>query len=612
MSLVSNFNESQIKAILHKEGAMVVVAGPGSGKTTVITNRVVKLIDDGIDESRILVISFTKSSAQDMKNRFLYLVEKAHTDVTFATFHRLFYMVLRSNPKYKNAELLNEIEKEKSIREICVNNKIYFEKDTLSEFLKEYTLLKSKCYKENEKVEYFFSKNEFYKIYCFYESFKKENGYIDFDDMISLAYYELLENKEFRKLWQSKYDYVLIDEFQDINEVQYKSVRLILNHDNFFIVGDDDQSIYGFRGSNPSFLLDFKSDYPKAKSIALSTNYRSTNNIINFTNKVIKENENRLDKDIVGVRDGDVGLSLLSSETVFDESRFIAKKILKLHEKGVSYEEIAVLFRINMQASVLVETFLEFNIPFIVKDGFYNIHKHFIFRDFIAYINLANDPNNKEQARLIVNRPNRFISKILVEQMCKADGSFVENIIKLSGLPEWRLKRIFEFKAHLVNIKNKAPYDAFKYFLNVIGYDEFLVEYAENRKVNLKEYYKIIDELKEEMKRHTTFEDYFKHIEEVETYLQENKENLTGVTLATLHSAKGLEFDSVFLISAVEGLIPYERDSHKYDLEEERRLFYVGLTRAKNKLFVSIIKEKNDEKAEMSRFMKNIIKVKKG
>ncbi len=608
MNEISKFSVNQKKAILHKEGPMMVVSGPGSGKTTVIANRVKKLVQNNVLENDILVITFTKNSADDMTQRYLNLVDSSYTKVTFCTFHKFFYLILRSLPKYSDIKLLYDNEKNNCIKKIFKKLKVTADDEVLNNFESEVTLLKSKASKNNEILIDFFSNRSFASVYEEYEKFKKENNYIDFDDMIYLAYYELLENQNLLEFWKQRFEYVLIDEFQDINEIQYKAIKLILQNDNFFVVGDDDQSIYSFRGSSPRFLIQFKKDFENVKEVHLDINYRSTEQIISLTNVIIKENVERLEKDIKGVGRKGKNPVILSSKNPIEESRFIAKKIQSLREEGCDYEDIAVLFRTNIQARSIVDALIDYNIPFVVKDGFLSIHKHFIFKDFVNYINFAKDNSNVLCGKAIINKPNRYISRTLVDEMSKHSGSIVDNIIHKSNLPEWRLEKINELKFHIKALENKNPFDAFKYFCNVIDYEEYLIEYATQRKTKVSEYFDVLEELKDEMKRFETFEEYFKYVEDIEEQMIKNKNNIKGVLLSTLHSSKGLEFDTVFIASVVDGIIPYEKSVSENNLEEERRLFYVGLTRAKNNLFISTVLEKNEKKTEVSSFLKKLIK----
>ncbi|MFV0519036.1 MAG: ATP-dependent helicase [Lachnospirales bacterium] len=608
MFLDNNFSINQKKAIDHFNGPMIVVAGPGSGKTTVIGNRVVELINKGVKEDEILVITFTKNSADDMKNRFFSIANIDETKVNFSTFHKLFFLVLRSFSKYKNINILNDNFKLELIKKIFQENSFFCDEESLADFQSEVTLLKSKCSRDTEDIKYYFSKDFFSAVYIKYEEFKKENNYIDFDDMIYLAYYELLENEKLLKFWQEKYSYVLIDEFQDINEIQYKGIKLLYNKNNFFIVGDDDQSIYSFRGASPKFFMDFKQDFPNACEIHLDVNYRSTEQIISLTNAIIIDNNKRLDKNIVGTSRSGKNPVILTSLSTFDENRFIAKKIDTLVQNGVEVTEIAVLYRTNMQGQGIVDALMDYNLPFVIKDGFRSIYNHFIFKDFIAYYNAASNIDYNKNIFRIINKPNRYLGKALLEDMDKLEGNILNNILYKSNLPEWRLESTKELMYHLKNISNKKPCDAFKYFCNVINYEEYLLEVASQRKTRASEYFKVLQELKDDMERFESFAEYFDHIEKLEMEILKNKDNLEGIILSTLHSTKGLEFDTVFIAGVNEGIIPYDKGIKEGNIEEERRLFYVGLTRAKNNLFISMISNKNDKSIEMSTFIKKLIK----
>ncbi len=612
-------NKNQTEAILHNKGPMMVLSGPGSGKTTVITYRIKNLIENlYIDPKDILVITFTKAASEEMKERF-YNICNDRYNVCFGTFHSYFFRIIKDYYKYNLNSILADFEKIEIIKQIINKNNIFVDnyEDFMQDIISEISLVK------NEMIHpsYFESKcaknDDFYTIYREYENIKRENKKIDFDDMLTNCYTLIKNDENIRNFWKNKYKYILIDEFQDINRIQYECIKMLIgDENNIFIVGDDDQSIYGFRGSRPDFLLSFSKDFPLVKNVILNVNYRSTNQIINLCNNIISDNKNRYEKHIIGTDKSFKTPILLRSYDTYEEAKKIVEKIQHL-KKDYSLEEIAIIYRTNLQARVIVEKLMDYNIDYQLKDKIPSIYDHFIAKDIIAYLNIAINKNDNKSFIRIANKPKRFLNKDIIlnaVDICKNEQSAIEYLYCKTSLKSWQLENINNLLFHIGQIKTKKVYDAIKYIFNNIGYEDYLKEYADFKNINIKGLIEVFNELLESSKEYNSLQEYLDYISSLKTeMIKKSKEQQIqkGVVLTTMHSAKGLEFDVVFVISCVDGIIPHERSKSNEDIEEERRLFYVALTRARKLLYISILKTKYENNMVQSRFLNKVIKFKR-
>ena len=407
--------------------------------------------------------------------------------------------------------------------------------------------------------------------------------------------------------WQagrSGFRYILIDEFQDINQIQYDTIRLLAApENNLFIVGDDDQSIYRFRGARPEIMLNFKKDYPEAETVTLVENYRSVENIIRAAGKVIKNNHARYPKDIHGVREKGEPIEIHGFVNQGQENGFVLEKVREYQKKGVALRDMAVLFRTNTAARPLVEKFMEYNIPFQMRDSLPNIYEHWIAQDLITYIHMAQGSRKRQDFLKIANRPKRYLSRDVLQD---SEISFL-SLRRAYEDKDWMLDRLDKLESDLTVISRLKPYAAVNYIRNGVGYEEYLSEYAEYRHIRVEELLEVLNELQEAAKGFDSFEDWFQHMEEYkETLKNQNREKNReedAVTLTTLHSSKGLEFPVVFIVDINEGTIPHRKATLEADLEEERRMFYVGMTRAKDRLHLYYAKERYGKKQDVSRFL---------
>lgn len=602
-----DLNPSQASAIRHKEGPMLVLAGPGSGKTLVITERTRYLIEEcHISPSNILVITFTKAAATEMKERFQRRMGRV-CPVTFGTFHAVFFMILKHAYHYTAENIMKEEQKFQWIREIVTKHKLEYEDETefLTAILGEISAVKN----TGIEIAHYYSKNcaetVFRRIFNEYQEYLYRHGKIDFDDMLVYTKELFLERKDILSAWQKKYPYILIDEFQDINKIQYDVVKLLAgDSQNLFAVGDDDQSIYRFRGAKPEIMLHFKEDFKEAETVLLDTNYRSTVPIVTAAGNVIKYNKERFPKKIQAAGGDGAAVEYLLFEGQREENARIIWDIQEAIDHGANYRDFAILFRTNMQPRFLMEQLMAYNIPFRTRDSIPNLYEHWLAKDLFAYIRIAMGSRERRDFLQIMNRPKRYISRDSLDEPTVAfdvwEWYYEEQ--------PWVAKRIGQLEHDIKVLERLSPYAAINYIRKAIGYDEFCAEYADYRRMKVEDLYDVLDELQESAKEYKDYDGWFSHIETYTKELQEvyrlQNQNMESVTLATLHSAKGLEYENVYLIDVNEGVMPYKKAVLDTEIEEERRMFYVGMTRAKKNLHLFAVKKRNNKDAEISRFIK--------
>lgn len=612
----ADLNDRQRYAVFHNKGPMMVLSGPGSGKTMVIIHRVNVLVSKyNVDPSSILVITFTKAASIEMKERFYKSFNNIY-GVNFGTFHSYFFRIIKSYYKYEVSDIISDNDKIKILKNIIYSLDISFddEEEFLQDIINEISLVKNELIPPILFDSMITDSNSFYLIYKQYEAIKEKEGKIDFDDMLIKCYNLLRENNQVREFWQNKYKYILIDEFQDCNKVQYECIKMLVSDEcNLFIVGDDDQSIYGFRGSKPDYLLNFPNEFNNVEKVVLNTNYRSTEQIINLSNHIISENKTRYEKNIIGTKRYGKCPILLRCYDINEEAKIIVDKINKFKNK-IPLEQIAIIYRTNIQARAIAEELMNYNMDFQIKDLVPSIYEHFIARDIFAYLTLAMNPLEYNCFLRIANKPKRFLSKDLLNQakeISKNGKSILKNIYSIPDIKNWQIEKISELEYHLSNIKSKKTYDAIKYIFKIVGYEEYIESYSEFKKIKSDGLFDIANEILESSKSYDDILGYLTHIEDIRFELKENSykiDNQKGIVLTTMHSAKGLEFDLVFVIGCVEDIIPHKKSISKEEIEEERRLFYVALTRAKNFLYISVVENRYEVKVKPSRFLNKLIK----
>lgn len=605
------FNQAQKKAVSHGEGPCLVLAGPGSGKTLTIVNRIKYLLEEyKVRPEEILVVTFTRFAAAEMKSRLCALMGKQTLPVTVGTFHGIYYGILKWAYRMGQQNILSEEEKYQILRSAAGKQKmeVFDEEDFIQDIAAEIGKIKNNRIDPDEFVSEKCSADAFREIYREYERQRKKLRKIDFDDMLVLCCELFTSRPDVLAAWQKKFRYILIDEFQDINRIQYDVIRMLaLPENNLFVVGDDDQAIYGFRGADSSLMFRFREDYPEAAQILLGTNYRSTANIVRNSLKVIEHNEHRFQKDLKAFRDNGACIHVQELKDPNEEAQYILDEIEKKEQEGTAPEKIAVLFRIHTDARPVVEALLERHISFQMKEHLPNLYNHFIGKDIQAYFRLALGERKRQDFLQVMNRPKRYIGR---DSLSGNTVSF-EEIRKFYCDREWMMDRVDQFEWDVKMLKKMAPYAAIQYIRKRIGYDDFLKDYALTHNVNKADLFDVLSEIEEAAKPYASIEDWFVHVQEYTEMLRlkERQRSLKqeGVRLMTIHAAKGLEFDAVFLIEANEGRIPYKKAKTEKETEEERRLFYVAMTRAKDLLKICYVKTKNGKEVSPSRFVEELL-----
>lgn len=612
-------NRGQDEAIKHGNGPCMVLAPPGSGKTLIVTERTRYLIEEsGVRPDQILVITFTRFAAREMKERFERLTAGKNYSVTFGTFHSIFYGILKCAYGIGANNLMSEKESSVLLQEVLDRTDIEStpevedEEELVRELLREVGIVKNGlCHLKDFHSKYL-TQDEFAEVFRSYEHQKKELKKFDFDDMLVQCYALFRKKPEILQGWQKRFQYILIDEFQDINRVQYEVIRMLAApRYNLFVVGDDDQSIYGFRGAKPELMLYMKQEFPSLRTISLTVNYRSTEFITGAAARVILHNDTRFYKRVQSFRGRGQNVHVQEVLDEQEEAQYVTEEIQKKMDQGIKPGEIAVLFRAAVQARMISEILSEHRIPFEMRDYVTNFYRHFIVKDMMAYLQLAAGKRDRSLFLTICNRPLRYLARNSMENR---QVNF-EDLRKFYCDKDWMLDIIDQFDVDVRMMKNMAPYAAIQYIRKKIGYDDFLKEYAEKHQISWKQLMDVMAELEERSKNFKSYDEWEIHIAKYTQELEEQQakarkikgERENKVQLMTIHSAKGLEFEDVFVIHANEGEIPHQKAEKKDEIEEERRLFYVALTRAKNNLCISYITQKNGNSIKPSRFVEELL-----
>ena len=609
-----HFNKNQIKAVSHKSGPAMVLAGPGSGKTTIITHRVKNLIKSGVSPEKILVVTFTKAAAIHMQKKFFHIMQEenrlcAGCPVSCGTFHSIFFKILKHTKKYSGQDILTENMKYQILREIVIRKKINV--SSMNDFLQtisgEISNVKGNMINMHAYEPKSRNREDFQCIFREYEKELDVGGKIDFDDMLLKCFQLFVDNPEILKQWQKNFQYILVDEFQDINYVQYQIIRMLsLPENNLFVVGDDDQSIYGFRGSSPKFMFQFEEDFPRAEKIILNINYRSAPEIVALSEVLISHNQNRFQKNIQsGLEEkGKPDVKLFKNQS--DQLDYLAERIKKLKRKGIGFNEMAILVRNNAQISTIQKYLSERE---IVVSGGQNkkaIYQNMVAKDIINYVKASlnyekTDFRENEEFIHILNKPPRYISR----QVIAHDKMDFHNLKKVYNHSVEIKKNIEKLEFDLSMIAKLKPLAAIMYIEKGVGYENYLMEYAKNKGVKLSVLKKQMEEIKNDSQRYDTLEKWLESISEKKEVKKENEGK--NVHIMTMHHAKGLEFEAVFIVDVNQGIIPSSRAVRNKDYEEERRVFYVAVTRAKSVLDIYAVTESLGSKIEPSMFLNEII-----
>lgn len=616
---------AQTQAITHGEGPMLVLAGPGSGKTFVITRRIQYLIEyHHVRPEQILVITFTKAAATQMQERFVELTSNQYYPVSFGTFHAFFYQILKQTYSFNASSILRESDKRKYIQEIlrhmpkeladeqcmltasmCCGEEETNE-DMLQRLLSEISKVKNLELALTEYESSICTKNVFTYIYEQYNSLNIRRNRLDFDDMVLLCLKLLRDRPDVLSKWQARFPYLLIDEFQDISPAQYEAVRLLsAPHNNLFIVGDDDQSIYGFRGSNPKLMLGFSSYYPDAEQVVLDRNFRSKPDIVAHASNLISYNRNRFRKEPLAAQKEAGIFRVMSFENRAEQTRSIITLIRQyMKQPEAEYKDIAVLYRTNTYAAMLADCLLSENIPFVMQDRPQNIYQSQTAKDILAYIRYAQKEDDVASFYRIMNRPSRYIRR----ESVPVKPFTMQELLANNREKDYVIHNVLTLYNQLHFLRGLTPYAAVNYIRHGIGYEEYLKEQAIRRGGATTRQLRELDELQERAAAFDTLKEWLYHAEHYDE-LMEQKRRRAGedaVQLVTMHASKGLEWRTVILPDVNEGVTPHKKAVTAEELEEERRMFYVAMTRAKENLFLFYIKEKTGGDYLPSRFLSEL------
>lgn len=625
-------NEQQNKAIIWNTGPALILAGPGSGKTFTTVERVRYLIEvHKVDPSQILVITFTRAAAKEMRDRFYSRMEGELLPVTFGTFHAVFFQILKISSHYASGSILSEKEKREYLRTAfaAMKEELPQQEDWEAGLLSEIGCLKNKGKMEEAFQSLYLEKPKFKQLFYAFQKLLLDMGKLDLDDFAAAVKHLFLKNPNILKEWQEHFRYILVDEFQDINATQYEVIKLLAGEkQNLFVVGDDDQAIYGFRGSDPAIMQQFLADFPKAVQIPLSVNYRSRPGIVETAGVLVGKNKKRLPKRIVAGKEaaGSRGEMAAAGPNAFgwqpfsrDESvqigtfadrkqqaREIVGKIAELRgcAEGQSMQapSIAAIFRTNTDCAMLAEALGAARIPYVMKEKLTSPYSHMVCRDLLAYLSFAKAERSRAHFFRIMNKPCRYISR----QMVTETDVSLERLLQKYGQQEYLRKNIMKLKSDISRIAGMDLYAAVNYVRKAAGYDGWMK--SEWKEAAYREGMEMADFFQESVREFETLEALEDHIRRYEESLmeaQQKKEQgpADAVNLITMHGSKGLEFDVVFLPDCNEGIVPHKKSMRGTEVEEERRMFYVGMTRAKEMLYISWVAGSGQDTGFPSRFL---------
>lgn len=596
------------------DGPAMVLAGPGSGKTTVITHRIKNLIEKAeVRPENILVVTFTKAAAISMQKRFSTLMNGGKGQlVTFGTFHSVFYKILKKSRRYEATEILSERQKTDYIREII--GRYGISSNDISELsqniINDIGNIKGNMLNAQEYEPSCCKKEDFIKVYNAYNLELKKDGKMDFDDILRECYLLLCENHTILEQWRELYKYILIDEFQDINRIQMNIIELLASPlNNIFVVGDDDQSIYGFRGARPEIMIEFKDYYPEAELIVLNVNYRSTQSIINVAGRVIENNKTRLDKCAHANNDKDFQPDIRKFRNQVEELKFVVSKIKEYENQGISLSEMVILVRNNSQIQE-ISSFLK-NRKIEAESGKHrsNIYNGMVAKDILSYVRGAlkfDGTYFNEDLIYVLNKPQRYISRQVVLSV-NMNISAVRRIYSKNNIDS--------FLFHIEMIRKLPPQAALSYIRKGAGYEEYLRLYAIENNIPMSGLLKQLEQLVQECSKFNTLEQWINSIDSAQNSEGQNfgkKSSGEGgtnnrINIMTMHGSKGLEFKAVFIVDANQGIIPTSKALRERDFEEERRLFYVAITRAIDYLNVYAVEEKLGCPIEVSMFVEEML-----
>ncbi len=594
--------DRQKEAIEHTDGPAAVLAGPGSGKTFVTTQRIHRLItSQGVAPEQILVITFTKAAALEMQERFFRLMANERPPVHFGTFHAVFYYILRQSAQYRGYTIITETERRKLVRDLIHTHKRFLglQEEDIEELLAEISRRKTGGVQTPLSIQKL-SEEDFRFLAGEYQGYLREFSKFDFDDLVDECRKLLIEDDKVRKEWQTQFRYILIDEFQDISPKQYEIMKLLAApENNLFIVGDDDQAIYGFRGAAPDSMQQFFKDYGEAKRIFLDVNFRCHEKVVFAAGKVVSENENRLPKEIRASHEEGAGILFFHEETEADVGKAVIAALAEEQATG-RLSDCALICRTNFDCGMWAQTLYEAELPYTLREKPRDRFAHFVIQDIRAYLALAAGDHKRRYFLRIMNRPLRYMKRdSLPGEQVEREAliAYYANVPKMQD----NVKRLYR---DLDNLAGKRLHLQIHYIRNVMGYDAWLREKYGSEKAEM--FQKVGEEFEQFSRQFTALQDMNDYISQYREVIREETSKKEGIQILTMHAAKGLEFPHVYIPDCNEGKIPLDKSKTKEAVEEERRMFYVAMTRAKQKLCLFYHNGKTGKDAP-SRFLKAII-----
>jgi len=588
----------QEKAVRSNSENTLIVAAPGSGKTTVIINRIIHLIKNlKINSENIVVITFTRIAAENMKNRYLKLSDEKSIPY-FGTMHSLFYKILR---RYNSKiQIIDESQTYRLVNTVLLTYLDEISEEKIKEAINNISMFKT----SNKTLEEFYpsiDKNVFIECLTAYEDYKSKNDLMDFDDLQLHCKTLLIENKVLLSYYREKFKHILIDEFQDSDEIQIEILKLLSYNNSIFAVGDEDQSIYGFRGSKPQYMVEFKKIFKNSEVLFLEVNYRSPRNVVEISNLLISKNTSRNSKAIIAFKKYSETINIVSSKDEGDQAERIAN-ILLCDKKSI--KDSAIIYRTNRECARLIDVLIKKGIPFNLLDKTYNFYEHFICKDLIAYIKLSIDNTDKNSFVRIANKPYRYISKLNLERLkaIKIKENVFDLFCDLDKISISQLKEIKKLKSATNKIKKYSIISAIRYINENLSYYRYVEEYCCKNKMEHSVLIAIIETFITIGKEFTTLAEFLLHIEDVKEKLGNKKDTKSGVVLSSIHGVKGMEFKNLFIINCNCDNIPYSKNDF-INIEEERRLFYVAITRTMENLWICYNEFYNGMKKAPSIFM---------
>ena len=605
------FTSQQVDAIKHFEGPALILAVPGSGKTTVLLNRILNLIKNhNIDSSEIISITFSKSQGIDMEKRFLAQNPEFRGKITFKTIHAFCYEIVRNYMKLKNIKK-TLIEGNNEFNRILILKRVYYQKnykklsdEEINDFFSIYDYTKNKMY----DFEGYLRKNHFIsnrslmlKLYNLYDEIKIQNNFMDFNDLLILANEYISTDKKLLKALKNRYKFFQIDEGQDTSTLQFEIIRkIVFPENNVFIVADDDQSIYSFRGASPENLLNFKNIYPNSKIFFMDKNFRSTKNIIKISNKIIQGNKIRYEKYSKHTTEENSQIMLFKVKNSTIQARELVKRISEINPN----ETIGVLYRNNISSLYIADILKNNDIDFFVKENKFDFYSNRILNDVKNILLFSEDTTDLEVFKRIYFKLNAYIKKDFITKLKYKlyNQCVLESLLDLDELNDFYLNKFTSLRNDFKRLKRMKMEDKIDCILYELGYGDYLDNFNEFSNLNYNLIFDLIKYLSKDLK---TFDEFIEKLDNLKELLKNASSSKSNISISTIHSSKGLEYDNVFIIDLIDGEFPQKSVLNSFDeklLEEERRLFYVAMTRARKRLFLYTIKERNNLPVEPSIF----------